>query len=239
MSVIKTLQKNLHYIFQDESLLTQALTHRSKQKTKNNERLEFLGDSVLSLVISGELFLRHPKSSEGDLSRLRAAVVKGETIAKIASELGIGDCLQLGVGELKSGGQYRESILSGAFEAMIGAIYCDADFETVRACVLQWYGDLIDKIDSHTDVKDAKTCLQEWLQAHQLPLPIYECIVRGEAHAQTFAVICRVEGSVHESRGESTSRRKAEQIAAKLFLEKIMSETRAQQVRPIKSEKRV
>jgi ribonuclease III len=222
MSTIKALEANLHYVFKDESLLTQALTHRSKQKTKNNERLEFLGDSVLSLVISAELFARYQEATEGDLSRLRAALVKGETIAKIASELGLGECLQLGVGELKSGGQYRESILSGAFEAMIGAIYCDANFDTVRACVLQWYGDLIEDIDSHTDVKDAKTCLQEWLQAHQMPLPCYECEVRGEAHAQTFTVTCRVEGMQYESCGESTSRRKAEQIAAKLFFQQLL-----------------
>ena len=216
-----SLQKNLTHTFRDPALLSCALTHRSRQKQKNNERLEFLGDSILSLIISTEIFHRYPKAREGDLSRLRAALVKGETIAKIAFELGIGDCLQLGVGELKSGGHHRESILAGAFEAVIGAIYCDSDFKTVQSCVLGWYGDLITHIDDLTDVKDAKTSLQEWLQARQLSLPSYEFNVSGDAHAQTFTVICRVKGFPFETQGESTNRRKAEQIAAKEFLRKI------------------
>ena len=219
--ILKQLQHSLHHSFNNEALLTQALTHRSKQKTKNNERLEFLGDSVLSLIISTEIFRRHSKLNEGDLSRLRAALVKGETIAKIAAELGVGDCLQLGIGELKSGGHQRESILSGAFEAIIGAIYCDSNFETTQKCVLQWYGDLIENIDTQTDVKDAKTTLQELMQSRQLPLPIYDCAIRGEAHAQEFVVTCHVVGLPHKTRGVSTSRRKAEQVAAKLFLEKM------------------
>lgn len=221
MSAIQALQKNLHYTFQDESLLTQALTHRSKQKIHNNERVEFLGDSILSLIISSELFSRYPDIPEGELSRLRAALVKGETIAKIALSLGVADCLRLGAGEFKSGGQYRESILAGTFEAIIGAIYVDANFETVRACVLQWYGPLIDTIHSQTDVKDAKTQLQEWLQARHMPLPTYTYEVSGEAHAQQFTVICRAEGIVGETQGKSTNRRKAEQIAAKAFLAKL------------------
>src|SRR3990167_8271502 len=172
VSNIKTLQLKLGHVFHDESLLTHALTHRSKKSSRNNERLEFLGDSILSLIISTDLFHRYPKLREGELSRIRAALVKGETIAKIASELGVGDCLQLGIGELKSGGHQRESILSGAFEAIIGAIYCDSNFETTQKCVLQWYGDLIENIDTQTDVKDAKTTLQELMQSRQLPLPI-------------------------------------------------------------------
>lgn len=235
--MIKTLQKNLNYIFHDELLIMQALTHRSKQKNKgsvsasdhvklaqrpqNNERLEFLGDSVLSLIISTDLFHRYPKINEGELSRLRAALVKGETIAKIAHELGIGDCLQLGVGELKSGGNLRESILSGAFEAVIGAIYCDSNFEVVQQCVLQWYKNYIEKISHLTDVKDAKTILQEWLQAKQMPLPVYESTVTGDAHQQEFTVTCHVEGLPHKTKGVSTSRKKAEQIAAKQFLVKL------------------
>ncbi|MCX7121313.1 MAG: ribonuclease III [Gammaproteobacteria bacterium] len=215
---MKTLQQHLHYSFKNEDLLTSALTHCSKQKVKNNERLEFLGDSALSLIISTELFSRYPKLREGELSRLRAALVKGETIAKIALQLGINDCLKLGAGELKSGGHQRESILSGAFEAVIGGIYLDSDFKTVQRCVLQWYGDLIEKIDKQTDVKDAKTTLQEWMQAQQLPLPIYICKTTGDAHQQTFTITCQVDGLPHKTRGVSTSRRKAEQIAAKLFL---------------------
>lgn len=221
MSNIKTLQTKLGHTFRDESLLMHALTHRSKKASRNNERLEFLGDSILSLIISTDLFYRHPKFREGELSRIRAALVKGETIAKIATELGIGDCLQLGVGELKSGGHQRESILAGAFESVIAAIYCDADFQTVQKCVLRWYGNYIEKIDAITDVKDAKTTLQEWLQARQLPLPTYECTMSGDAHEQQFYVVCHVEGLPHQTKGVSTSRRKAEQIAAKLFLNKI------------------
>ena len=217
MTKIKSLQSKLNHTFRDESLLVHALTHRSKQKLKNNERLEFLGDSILSLIISTELYLRHPKMREGELSRLRAALVKGETIAKIAQELGIGECLQLGVGELKSGGHQRESILAGAFEAMIGAIYLDADFYTAQDCVLKWYGQLIEEIDTQTDIKDAKTTLQEWLQARQMPLPTYVFSVKGDAHEQTFTVICHVDGLSFETTGVSTSRRKAEQIAAKQF----------------------
>lgn len=221
MRNIKSLQKNLGHHFHSEALLMHALTHRSKQKFANNERLEFLGDSVLSLIISTELFHRYPKAREGELSRLRAALVKGETIAKIANELGIGDCLQLGVGELKSGGHQRESILAGAFESVIGAIYCDANFEVARDCVLRWYGHCIERIDDLTDVKDAKTTLQEWLQARQMPLPTYDFIVTGNAHAQEFTVTCHVDGVDFETQGVSTSRRKAEQIAAKQFLAKL------------------
>lgn len=216
-TILTTLQSSLGYTFQSDALLLQALTHRSKQKTKNNERLEFLGDSILSVVIAGALFSRFPKAPEGDLSCLRSALVRGETIAKIACELGIGECLQLGVGELRSGGHKRESILAGAFEAVIGAIYLDSDFECVRQCVLNWYANRIDKIEQ-VDVKDPKTTLQEWLQARQMSLPHYTCVVSGDAHAQTFRVICTVPGLSHQTEGKSTSRRKAEQIAAEAFL---------------------
>jgi ribonuclease-3 len=218
MNDFMALQKHLNYTFKNEALITCALTHCSYEKLNNNERLEFLGDSVLSLIISTELFHRYPKSREGDLSRIRAALVKGETIAKIANELHIGEYLQLGVGELKSGGQQRASILAGAFEAVIGAIYLDAGFQTVQQCVLKWYGELIATIEIHTDVKDAKTILQEWMQARQMPLPTYACIESGKAHTLQFSVICRVDGLKFEAKGVSTTRRKAEQIAAKLFL---------------------
>ena len=215
---LQQLEKNLNYAFKNHALLTLALTHRSKQKVNNNERLEFLGDSVLSLIISTELFKRHAKNREGELSRLRAALVKAETIAKIALQLNIGAYLQLGDGELKSGGHQRESILSGAFEAIIGAIYCDSDFQTVQHCVLQWYGSLINEINLQTDVKDPKTILQEWMQAHQLPLPVYDCAIAGNAPEQSFTVICTAVGLPHRTQAVSTSRRKAEQMAAKLFL---------------------
>jgi len=164
---------------------------------------------------------RHPQFTEGELSRLRAALVKGETIAKLAVTLNIPEFLNLSFGENHSGGRLRESILSGAFEAIIGAIYCDSDFKTTQQCVLKWYGDLITDIDTYTDVKDAKTQLQEWLQAKKMPLPTYACKILGKAHEQTFVVTCKVTGMPMQTEGKSTSRRKAEQIAAKYFLEKL------------------
>lgn len=220
-NALKNLESHLCYEFHDKTLLTQALTHRSKQKKAHNERLEFLGDSVLSLVISTALFAKYPDAAEGVLSRLRAALVKGETIATLARALGVAEHLQLGAGELKSGGQFRESILAGCFEAIIGAVYLDGGFQTAQASVLRWYGDLLENIDNVTDVKDAKTELQEWLQARHMPLPSYDCVVVGEAHAQIFEVTCRVDGLSQEAQGKSSTRRKAEQIAAKLFLNKL------------------
>ncbi|EKD92397.1 MAG: hypothetical protein ACD_29C00026G0001, partial [uncultured bacterium] len=161
----KLLQQKLGHVFKDESLLICALTHRSTQQSENNERLEFLGDAVLSLIISTELFSKYAHFREGELSRMRAALVKGETIAKIAAALGIGKVLRLGVGELKSGGKLRESILAGAFESVIGAIYCDSNYECVKNHVLQWYRQYNDKIDFTLDAKDPKTILQELMQA--------------------------------------------------------------------------
>lgn len=221
MSDLIKLQQRLGYHFNNETLLIHALTHRSVQTNNNNERLEFLGDSVLSLVISQELFHRYPESREGELSRLRAVLVKGETIAKIALMLGIDTCLQMGIGELKSGGKQRESILAGAFEAVLGAIYCDSDFVTAKNCVFNWYRDRLNNVHTETDVKDAKSTLQEWLQAKRLPLPCYKAVASGQAHEQTFYVTCHVDGFSFKTHGESTNRRKAEQIAAKKFLDKL------------------
>lgn len=218
---LKELQQKLGYSFKDETLLSHALTHRSKHKTKNNERLEFLGDAVLSLVVSTELFDRNLNAREGELSRIRAALVKGETIAKLSRQLGLDQCMELGVGELKSGGQQRESILAGVFEGVLGAVYRDSDFYTVRDVLLRWYGGLFDDIHTVTDVKDAKSCLQEYMQARHLPLPDYEVTTSGRAHAQTFDVVCKVKGFSIEGHGQSSSRRKAEQIAAKQFLERL------------------
>jgi len=219
------LQEKLGYWFRDESLLIRALTHRSKKKSDNNERLEFLGDSVLSLVISTELFLRYPAAREGELSRMRASFVKGETIAKIAIELGVGEALHLGIGEVRSGGQQRESILAGAFEALVGAVYCDSDYSRAKACILHWYQSYLEHIDEWSDTKDAKTRLQEWLQAKRLPLPAYTANATGQAHAQSFEVTCRVPGLPFETTGKSSNRRKAEQIAAEHFLDIIHGAT--------------
>lgn len=221
MSDLMALQKKLGYVFKDHSLLELALSHRSVHKLNNNERLEFLGDSVLSLVASTKLYWHQSNMREGELSQLRAALVRGDTIAQIAEDLGVGPCLYLGSGEAKTGGHKRASILAGAFEAILGAIYLDAGFETAQNCVLRWYGDRFSSAEAIATMKDAKSALQEWLQARQLPLPEYTVTISGADHAQTFDVVCQVTGIDIQSSGQSTSRRRAEQIAAKNFLDKI------------------
>lgn len=219
--MIQTLQKQINYTFKNGDLLAQAITHRSKHNIHNNERLEFLGDAILSAVISHELFNRYPDAREGELSRLRAALVKGETLAKKAHALGFDKVLQLGVGESKSGGHLRESILSGAFEAVIGAVYLDSTFETISALIIHWFQDYLSNATLLTDIKDAKSSLQEWMQSQQLPLPQYDVTISGLAHQQVFDVTCHVEGMDIVTHGSSNSRRRAEQLAAKAFLEKL------------------
>ncbi len=212
---VSELARRIGHSFSDESLFELALTHRSCGK-KNNERLEFLGDSILNFVIADDLFQRFPQAKEGDLSRLRARLVKGVTLSEVARELGLGDYLRLGSGELKSGGYRRDSILADAVEAIIGAIYLDTDMETARAFVLKWYQQRLENIDLNESLKDSKTRLQEFLQSRRLALPTYELInVEGEAHAQTFYIDCRVEGLANVAKGVGSSRRQAEQEAAK------------------------
>lgn len=218
MANLTALQQRLGHTFNDLSLLERALTHRS-HSGDNNERLEFLGDAVLSLVITTELFQQHPDSQEGKLSRLRSTLVNGELLAQLAVDLEVGDYLRLGVGEQRSGGQHRRSILADAFEAIIGAIYCDAGIDVVRSCVLHWFGERFADLSAVKPIKDPKSRLQEYLQARKLPLPEYIAEVSGEAHAQTFHVRCCVEGLDIETLGESSNRRKAEQLAAQRFLE--------------------
>lgn len=218
MPRIEELQQRLGYNFNDQALLMQALSHRS-YTSDNNERLEFLGDAVLSIVMSTELYQRHPKLQEGKLSRLRSILVNGQLLGQIAMDLGIGEHLLLGAGELKSGGQHRHSILADTLEAIIGAIYLDSDLETSRACMLRWYGERFTDLSAVKPIKDPKSRLQEYLQGNKLPLPEYHAEVSGEAHAQIFYVTCRVDGLDIEAHGESSSRRKAEQIAAQKFLE--------------------
>ena len=167
------LASRLGYDFTDQSLFVQALTHRSAG-AGNNERLEFLGDAVLSVIIAQWLFERFPSASEGELTRLRSSLVKGSTLARIARELDLGACLQLGGGELKSGGHRRESILSDALEAIIGAIYVESGLDACRERVLDWFGDRLGAIVLGSDEKDAKTRLQEYLQSRGHPLPVYD-----------------------------------------------------------------
>ncbi|QYJ85303.1 ribonuclease III [Shewanella mesophila] len=223
MEPIKNLPRlcrTLGHEFNKLSLLEQALTHRSAA-SKHNERLEFLGDSILSIVISDALYHQFPKATEGDLSRMRATLVCGKMLAEIAKEFKLGDYLKLGPGELKSGGFRRESILADAVEAIIGAIYLDADLEACRVLVLNWYKTRLAVIEP-INQKDPKTLLQEHLQGFKKPLPVYKVVnISGEAHAQTFTVECKIEQLDKAVVGIANSRRKAEQIAAAEVLERI------------------
>lgn len=220
MDKLDHLMTRLGYQFKQQQLLQNALTHRSVG-SDNNERLEFLGDAILSFIISSELYQRHPNASEGDLSRLRASLVNGEILASMATNLGVSDGLRLGLGEKKSGGQKRSSILAGTLEAIMGAIFIDGGMDAVCMCVLEWYGERVDDLSKLTPVKDAKSQLQEWLQGRKLSLPIYKVSTFGKAHMQTFTVTCRVEGLPYVTKGVGKSRRKAEQIAAERFLERL------------------
>lgn len=210
----KELTKRLGHGFRDAQLLTRALTHRSRS-SQNNELLEFLGDSILSFVIADALYDRFPQLSEGELTRLRATLVRRETLAGLARGLDLGNCLELGGGELKSGGFDRDSILADALEAVFGAVYKDAGLEPARAVVLRLYQPVLEGIDPRVILKDPKTRLQECLQRRALPTPVYEVLtVTGESHLQHFVVQCRVAGLSEPVRGEGTNRRYAEQAAA-------------------------
>lgn len=215
------LEKALGYRFVQPGLLLQALTHRSFG-SPHNERLEFLGDSVLNCVVATVLFEKFSFLREGELSRQRANLVKQDTLAEIANALNLGDYLRLGEGELKSGGFRRPSILADALEAVFGAIYLDAGFAEVRTAIENLYQPLLADIDPKASGKDAKTELQELLQARKLPLPLYALIgTRGEAHLQEFEVECQVPGLAVIVRGKGNSRRHAEQAAARTAIQQI------------------
>lgn len=214
------LQRALGHEFADPALLDRALTHRSAG-SRNNERLEFLGDSIVNHVIAEALYRRFPAAKEGELSRMRAALVRGDTLADLALALDLGAHLTLGPGERSSGGHRRASILADALEAVIGAIFLDAGMAVCRACVLGWFGDRLESLAVAAG-KDAKTRLQEYLQGRGHPLPVYELVaVRGEDHDQQFSVACRLEQPVLVSEGTGRSRRKAEQAAAKVALQQL------------------
>jgi ribonuclease III, bacterial len=210
----EALAVRLGYRFLRPELLNDALTHRSAG-SKHNERLEFLGDSVLNFVIASELYQRCPTAAEGELSRLRASLVNEETLAERACSLSLGDHLILGAGELKSGGKARDSILADALEAVFGAVYLDGGFEACCSTILALYRERLDSLPEGAQLKDPKTRLQEYLQSRKLPLPSY-CVaeVVGEAHSQRFEVECRVPELNTVARGYGTSRRRAEQAAA-------------------------
>ena len=209
------LQQALGYTFVRPDLLTQALTHRS-YGALNNERLEFLGDSVLNCSVARALYDAFPDLPEGSLSRLRANLVRQETLAEIAADLKLGDSLRLGEGELKSGGFRRPSILADALESLFGAIFLDAGFEAAQRVVRGLYDPLVARIDPKVSGKDPKTELQEILQSRKLPLPDYRLVgTQGEAHDQSFIVDCVLAKPVLNTRGVGKSRRAAEQEAAR------------------------
>ena len=219
------LDKELQYRFTNIDLFNQALTHRSASK-KNNERLEFLGDAVLDFVVSEKLFLLRPNASEGDLSKLRSFLVKETTLAALALELGLGEHLMLGSGELKAGGYRRESILSDALEAIFGAVFLDQGFNAARKVINHLYFSRYSELPELCDLRDPKTTLQEWLQERKMPLPSYELTqVLGKNHEQRFLVNCSISGESISTQGKSTTRRKAEQKAAQKMA-KLLKEKR-------------
>ncbi len=211
---LSRLERQLGYTFQDQGLLTLALTHRSFAG-RNNERLEFLGDAILNFVAGEALYQRFPQAREGQLSRLRARLVKGETLAILARGFELGEYLRLGSGELKSGGFRRESILADALEALIGAIYLDAGMDMARERVLAWLTQELDSLTLVDTNKDPKTRLQEFLQSRASELPCYEVVdIQGEPHCRTFFVQCTVDLLNEKTQGQGASRRIAEQVAA-------------------------
>lgn len=213
------LSRKLGYSFKNPKLLKMALTHRSSHE-KNNERLEFLGDSIVNCIIAEILFKQFPQAQEGDLSRFRASLINRDTLGELAREFDMGRYLFLGPGELKSGGNARLSILSCAIEAVIGAIYLDGGFEAIYECITRWYEPLLHSLSDAKSHKDPKTQLQEYLQRHHTDLPVYVVeSVKGEAHQQLFTVSCYVESISQKIMGTGTSRRRAEQDAAEKMLE--------------------
>jgi ribonuclease-3 len=217
------LRERLGYEPRDPALFEAALTHRSASG-RNNERLEFLGDAVLNLLAADQLYRRHPLATEGDLSRLRARVVSAEPLAAISQQLGVGEALQLGSGELKTGGFRRQSILADALEALIGAIYLDGGLEEARRVVEPLLEPLLAASPGPEALKDPKTRLQEWLQARALPLPAYAVeTVAGLQHEQQFRVRCEVGRLGAVAHGEGSSRRRAEQEAAQQLLERLVA----------------
>ena len=218
------LQQLLGYQFHDVKRLDLALTHRSVS-SKNNERLEFLGDAVLGVVITDNIFHRFPKASEGELTRTRANLVKKTTLAKLARKFELGDYIVLGPGEKKSGGWRRDSTLSNTMEAIIGAVYLDSDFEQTRDFILGVYTDLLNDLVLSEQNKDPKTQLQEYLQARKLSLPDYQVIdEQGLAHERQFTVECSIEGISSAIIAAGKSKQAAEQAAAENALKVLQSQ---------------
>jgi ribonuclease III len=215
------VRERLGYEPRDPTLFRAALTHRSAAGA-NNERLEFLGDAVLNLIIAHELYAAFPQAAEGDLSRLRARLVSREPLAEVAAALGLGAMLQLGSGELRSGGFRRQSILADALEALCGALFLDGGHAAARTVVVRLFAPRIAALPAPATLKDAKTRLQEYLQSRSLALPRYRVLgIDGADHAQTFRVSCQVPDLKLTVEGDGSTRRRAEQQAAARMLERI------------------
>ncbi len=216
------LQRRLGYQFRQSELLSLALTHRSRSSRNNNERLEFLGDAYLGYVVGEELYRRHDQAKENELTLLRASLVRGRTLAELGRSIGLGDFLRLGTGELKSGGFRRDSILSDAVEAIIGAVLLDGGQQPARALILHLLGTRLDRARPGAVAKDPKTRLQEYLQGRGVELPTYEVEdVEGSDHAQTFRVTCTIAPLEISAEGRGRSRRQAEQQAAAAALDSL------------------
>jgi ribonuclease III len=232
---LSPLESRLRYEFRNAELLRQALTHRSHSAT-HNERLEFLGDSVLNCAVAALLFQRFGKLDEGDLSRVRANLVKQQSLYEIAQALNISEGLRLGEGELRSGGFRRPSILADTLEAILGAIFLDGGFDAAQTVIKRLYVPILDHIDPRTLGKDAKTLLQEYLQGHKIPLPTYTVVAtHGAAHNQQFEVECTVPKLDVKVSGSGASRRAAEQAAAKKALDEVMAAAPAVVAKPKRS----
>jgi len=221
---VRWIREQLGYQPRNPELFIAALTHRSAPGP-NNERLEFLGDAVLNLVIARHLYFAFPDGSEGDLSRLRARVVSAEPLAEVAAQIGLGEVLQLGSGELKTGGFRRQSILADALEAVCGAVFLDGGLEAAQQVIERLFEPRVAALPAPASLKDAKTRLQEYLQSRGLALPRYSVDrTEGEAHEQTFHVICDVPEIGRRAAGSGSSRRRAEQEAAEHILQAIETE---------------
>jgi ribonuclease-3 len=220
---LQPLCQLIGYSFKDMSLLKLALTHRSANPN-HNERLEFIGDSIVNLVIGEALYLSHSKQPEGELSRWRASLVQRETLAELARLWQLDKFIRLGPGESKTQGQQRPSILSNTFEAILGALYFDGGFQATKEIILKAYGNKLSSLSIKNIEKDAKTLLQEWLQAQHHPLPIYEVVAtEGQDHATTFKVCCKLCKLNLSAYGSGTSKRKAEQDAAQKMLDLVLN----------------
>ncbi|MDA9825895.1 ribonuclease III [Porticoccaceae bacterium] len=223
-SNVRQLEERLQYQFRDPELLSLALSHRSCGSS-NNERLEFLGDSILGVTVTDFLYHQFPQAREGDLSRMRSQIVRAESLAQVAKKLQLGPELSLGPGEMKSGGQRRDSILGDTVEALIGAVYLDTGIDAARGAVNNWFKELLAAASDAQPVKDAKTALQEWLQQRSKPVPQYELVnTGGEAHSRLFTVSCKIDQVDKTISATASSRRKAEQLVAEQLLSELEQE---------------